>query len=90
MITRVLFTALNADNLTSNRVMYVAATGLVDIVAYIFTVVILKFVGRKVSSFVLFAFAGLCLMGLLAIDQRNTKLKFSLDRITFWKINFSF
>lgn len=62
-------TALNADNLAANRVVYVASTGLVDIFAYLFTVVTLKFVGRKVSSFVLFAFAGLCLLSLLAVPQ---------------------
>ncbi|KAG4075613.1 hypothetical protein HA402_003438 [Bradysia odoriphaga] len=62
-------TALNADNLAANRVVYVASTGLVDILAYLFTVLTLKFVGRRVSSFVLFAFAGLCLLALLAIPQ---------------------
>lgn len=59
---------------------YVAATGFVDIFAYLFTVAILKFVGRKVSSFALFAFSGLCLLSLLAVPQGNTELKNLTDQ----------
>ncbi|KAJ6638868.1 Organic cation transporter protein, partial [Pseudolycoriella hygida] len=62
-------TALNADNLSANRVVYVASTGFVDIFAYLCTIIILKFVGRKYSTFSLFAFSGLCLLSLLAIPR---------------------
>lgn len=52
-----------------------ASTGFVDILAYLFTVLILKFVGRKCSSFALFAFSGICLLSLLAIPQGKCKSK---------------
>lgn len=62
-------TAINADNLSANRVVYVAATGGVDIAGIIVSMVLLRFMGRKPSIFVLYALSGTCLLSLLAIPR---------------------
>lgn len=61
------YLALNADNLSSSKVIYVAATGCVDLLAYSFTVVLLRFVGRKWACFSYFATAGICMLILIAV-----------------------
>ncbi|XP_059622117.1 organic cation transporter protein [Phlebotomus argentipes] len=67
-------TAINADNLSANRYMYVAATGLVDIPAYIIPIFILKYTGRRMSSFALYLAAGLSLLAVLAIPREHSTL----------------
>lgn len=64
-------TAINADNLSANRYIYVACTGLVDIPAYIIPIFILKYTGRRLSSFGLYLAAGLSLLAVLAIPRGN-------------------
>lgn len=61
--------ALNADNLAANRVVYVAATGAVDFVSYILSIVLLTFFGRKLSSCGLFALSGFFLLTLIVIPK---------------------
>uniref|UniRef100_A0A182QZY2 Major facilitator superfamily (MFS) profile domain-containing protein n=1 Tax=Anopheles farauti TaxID=69004 RepID=A0A182QZY2_9DIPT len=65
-------TALNADNLAANRNVYVATTGSVDIVAYILSMIVLAYFGRRSSSFCLFMYAGICLLVVLAVPPTNT------------------
>lgn len=67
-------TAINADNLSANRVVYVAATGGVDIASIIASMILLRFVGRKLSIFILYLLSSACLLILLAISRG----KFSL------------
>ena len=62
-------TALNADNLAANRVVYVAATGCVDFISYILSIILLRFFGRKVSSCGLFAMSGIFLLSLLVVPR---------------------
>uniref|UniRef100_A0A182JN64 Major facilitator superfamily (MFS) profile domain-containing protein n=1 Tax=Anopheles atroparvus TaxID=41427 RepID=A0A182JN64_ANOAO len=65
-------TALNADNFAANRYVYVATTGSVDIVAYILSMIVLAYFGRRSSSFCFFLYAGICLLVVLAIPETNT------------------
>ncbi|XP_053679431.1 organic cation transporter protein [Anopheles nili] len=65
-------TALNADNFAANRNVYVATTGSVDIVAYILSMIVLAYFGRRSSSFCFFLYAGICLLVVLALPQDNT------------------
>ncbi|XP_058130471.1 organic cation transporter protein [Anopheles ziemanni] len=65
-------TALNADNFAANRNVYVATTGSVDIVAYILSIIVLAYFGRRSSSFCFFLYAGICLLVVLAIPETNT------------------
>lgn len=62
-------TALNADNLAANRVIYVAATGAVDFVSLILSMTLLKFFGRKISSCGLFAMSGFFLLSLIVLPR---------------------
>ncbi|XP_053658724.1 organic cation transporter protein [Anopheles marshallii] len=71
-------TALNADNFAANRNVYVATTGSVDIVAYILSMIVLAYFGRRSSSFCFFLYAGVCLLVVLAIPQDNTTLLVTL------------
>lgn len=64
--------ALNADNLAANRVVYVAATGCVDLLSYVLSIVLLRFFGRKVSSCALFALSGFFLLSLLFVPRGST------------------
>lgn len=75
--------ALNADNLAANRVIYVTATGCVDLVSYVLSIVLLRFFGRKKSSCGLFALSGFFLLSLLAVPRSiQNRNKFS----TYFKI----
>ncbi|GAB0091497.1 organic cation transporter protein [Sergentomyia squamirostris] len=67
-------TAINADNLSANRYLYVAFTGLVDIPAYIIPIFILKYSGRRMSSFGLYLMAGLSLLAVLAVPKEQSSL----------------
>lgn len=69
-------TAINADNLSANRVVYVAATGGVDITGIVASMILLRFVGRKLSIFLLYALSSLCLLILLAIPRGMPILNF--------------
>ncbi|XP_035891142.1 organic cation transporter protein-like [Anopheles stephensi] len=71
-------TALNADNFAANRNVYVATTGSVDIVAYILSMIVLAYFGRRSSSFCFFLYAGICLLVVLAIPPTNTTLLVTL------------
>ncbi|XP_025199225.1 solute carrier family 22 member 16-like isoform X2 [Melanaphis sacchari] len=63
--------ALNGDNITANRYVYVALNGVVEGVSYAFTVPLLLYVGRKkaVSSF--FFISGILQLILLAIPREK-------------------
>nr|XP_029716263.1 LOW QUALITY PROTEIN: organic cation transporter protein [Aedes albopictus] len=71
-------TALNADNFDANRNVYVATTGSVDILAYIISMIVLAYYGRKSTSFCFFLYAGVCLLVVLAIPKENTNLLVTL------------
>ena len=61
--------ALNADNFKANKHFYIGMTGSVDAVAYICSMLLLKKVGRKISSCCLFFWAGSCLLIVLSIPS---------------------
>ncbi|ETN63189.1 organic cation transporter [Anopheles darlingi] len=65
-------TALNADNFAANRYVYVATTGSVDIFAYVLSMIVLAYFGRRSSSFCFFLYAGICLLVVLAVPQDKT------------------
>ncbi|XP_058811839.1 organic cation transporter protein [Topomyia yanbarensis] len=71
-------TALNADNFAANRNVYVATTGSVDILAYIVSMIVLAYFGRKSTSFCFFLYAGICLLVVLAIPRESTNLVVTL------------
>lgn len=61
------YTALNADNLSANKVIYVAATGCTDLLGCAVTIFVLKHLGRKSSSCILFAVTSLSMLTLLVV-----------------------
>lgn len=71
-------TALNASNLSTNKYLYVTFIGLVDIPSYFLPIVMLRYLGRRISGTSLFAFAGTFLLLLLATDDENIKVVFSM------------
>lgn len=60
---------MNADNLAADRVVYVASTGLVDLVSYVLSIILLSFFGRKMSSCGLFALSGFFLLSLIVVPR---------------------
>lgn len=69
VLISILFEALNADNFDANRYMYVAITGFVEVPSYIIPIIILRYVGRKQTSLILFLVAGASLLALLAVPE---------------------
>ncbi|KAL1131480.1 hypothetical protein AAG570_011097, partial [Ranatra chinensis] len=66
--------ALNADNFTANRYLYVALNGLVEFPGYIVPLLILKYLGRKIASASLFIIAGVALLSILIIPEGYSEL----------------
>lgn len=64
-------TALNADNISSNRFIYVAATGSVDILGYLSLIFLLRYVGRTRSCSGLFFISASALLIILVIPRGN-------------------
>lgn len=64
--------AINADNLSANKVVYVATTGGVDILAYSATILLLRFIGRKWACMWWYGLAGLCMLLLIVIPIEST------------------
>lgn len=65
--------ALNADNFSANRYIYIALVGLFEIPSCIVPIAILKCFGRRSTSLLLFYAAGISLLTLFAIptDQKT-------------------
>lgn len=61
--------ALNGDNITADRYIYVGLNGVVEGLAYMATVPLLFNVGRKQSVSGLFLASGILQLSLLAIPQ---------------------
>uniref|UniRef100_A0A1B6KNG7 Major facilitator superfamily (MFS) profile domain-containing protein n=2 Tax=Graphocephala atropunctata TaxID=36148 RepID=A0A1B6KNG7_9HEMI len=66
--------ALNADNFSSNRYIYLALSGLVEMPSYILPLIILMWFGRKFTGSLLFLVSGLALMAILFIPAENKLL----------------
>jgi hypothetical protein len=62
-------TALNVSNFKANKIVYVTSTGVVDILAYGASIIILKYLGRKSTSLMLYAITGACLLAICAVPQ---------------------
>jgi len=61
--------ALNGNNITADRYIYVALNGVVEALANLLSVPLLFFVGRKIAVSGLFFASGILLLALLAIPQ---------------------
>lgn len=61
--------ALNGDNITADRYTYVALNGVVEGLAYMTTVPLLLYVGRKITVSGLFFVSGILQLALLTIPQ---------------------
>lgn len=61
--------ALNGDNITADRYIYVALNGFIEGLAYVFTVPLLIYVGRKKVVSGLFFVSGILQLTLLGIPQ---------------------
>ncbi|CAL7951878.1 unnamed protein product [Xylocopa violacea] len=59
--------ALNVNNFSTNRYIYVSVMGLTEIPAYLIPTPILMLLGRRLGSTVLYVVAALCLLFILAI-----------------------
>lgn len=64
-----LFLALNGDNISADRYIYVASNGVVEGLAYVSTVPLLLYVGRKKAVSGLFFASGILQLALLAIPR---------------------
>uniref|UniRef100_A0A336N5D9 CSON006806 protein n=1 Tax=Culicoides sonorensis TaxID=179676 RepID=A0A336N5D9_CULSO len=65
--------ALNADNLSANRYIYIAMVGLFEIPSCIVPIAIMRFFGRRYTSLILFYSAGMSLLALFLIptDEKS-------------------
>ncbi|XP_050060204.1 organic cation transporter protein-like isoform X4 [Aphis gossypii] len=63
--------ALNGDNITADRYIYVALNGVVEGLAYLSTIPLLLYVGRKIAVSGLFFASGILQLALLTIPQEN-------------------
>lgn len=63
------YLALNGDNITADRYVYVSLNGIFEGVSYAFTVPLLIYVGRKKAVSCLFFLSGVLQLILLAIPQ---------------------
>jgi predicted MFS family arabinose efflux permease len=63
--------ALNGENLKANIYLYVAMTGSVDILGYIISMIILRYMGRRLSSAMLFTLAGVSMLVVLGIPKSS-------------------
>ncbi|KAJ9574200.1 hypothetical protein L9F63_008456 [Diploptera punctata] len=61
--------ALNADNFTADRYVYVAIAGAVEAVSYLLPIPMLKYSGRRLTSVLLYAVSGAALLSILSIPQ---------------------
>lgn len=59
--------ALNADNFSTNRIIYIAMVGLFEIPSCIVPIAILKYFGRRSTSLLLFYAAGISLLTIFVI-----------------------
>lgn len=66
-----MFSALNADNFTANRYLYVALNGLVEAPSYILPLLLLSWLGRKTTASILFLVSGSALISILTISPGN-------------------
>lgn len=66
--------ALNGDNITADRYIYVALNGVVEALAYLSTVPLLLHVGRKKATSGLFFTSGILQLSLLAIPQEKAHI----------------
>ncbi|KAF0757358.1 organic cation transporter protein-like isoform X1 [Aphis craccivora] len=66
--------ALNGDNITADRYVYVALNGIFEGVSYAFTVPLLIYVGRKKAVSCLFFLSGILQLILLAIPQEKVNI----------------
>ncbi|XP_076277681.1 organic cation transporter protein [Lasioglossum baleicum] len=72
--------ALNVNNFSTNRYIYVLIMGLTEIPAYLIPTPILILVGRRLGSGLLYIIAAICLLGILAVPtaEANTVMIISL------------
>ncbi|XP_014260538.1 organic cation transporter protein isoform X1 [Cimex lectularius] len=61
--------ALNAHNFTANKYIYVALNGVAEAPGYILPLIILGFIGRKLTGVLLFLIAGISLLIILVIPS---------------------
>ncbi|XP_076686945.1 organic cation transporter protein [Andrena cerasifolii] len=73
--------ALNVNNFSTNRYIYVLVMGLTEIPAYLIPTPILMVVGRRQGSMALYIIAGLCLMCILIIPTTETDAIMSISLI---------
>ncbi|XP_076754538.1 organic cation transporter protein isoform X2 [Xylocopa sonorina] len=64
--------ALNVNNFSANRYIYVLVMGLTEIPAYLIPTPILMLMGRRLGSTVLYVIAALCLLFILAIPTADS------------------
>ncbi|XP_021933962.1 organic cation transporter protein isoform X2 [Zootermopsis nevadensis] len=64
--------ALNADNFTADRFVYVAVAGAVEAVSYVLPIPMLRWTGRRTTSVVLYVVSGAALLSILSIPEGMT------------------
>ncbi|KAK9503275.1 hypothetical protein O3M35_011879 [Rhynocoris fuscipes] len=64
-----LLIVMNGRNFSANKYLYVALNGLVEAPAYIMPVLILSYIGRKLSTSVIFIISGLALLIILLLED---------------------
>lgn len=69
-------TALNA--VVSNKILYVLLVGVVDIPSYFLPIIMLRFLGRRVSAMGLYVFTGFFLLLLLTTSDPTFKLVYAM------------
>ncbi|XP_023709704.1 organic cation transporter protein isoform X3 [Cryptotermes secundus] len=73
--------ALNADNFTADRYLYVAVAGGVEAVSYILPIPMMRWTGRRTTSVLLYIISGAALLSILAIPEDMTDTIMSVAMI---------
>lgn len=63
------YSAINADNLSANKVIYVLSTGGVDFLAVFVNIGVFRNLGRRWACMIAFGLAGICMFALLVLPQ---------------------
>lgn len=64
--------ALNVDNFSANRYLYILVMGITEVPAYLIPTPILMFAGRKQACAVMYSLTALLLLSILAISAKET------------------
>lgn len=74
-------TAINAVNLSADPVVFVCSTGLIDVVGYSSSILVLSYLGRKWGCFSYYTLAAVCMLIILLVPQDQKTIVMAIAMI---------